>query len=150
MATKPIPDGYHSVTPYLMVSGAPKLVEFIKKAFDGQETERMHRPDGSIGHAELRIGDSVVMLAEAQGQSKPMPTSIYLYVKDADATYNRALQAGGISTQAPSNQFFGDRSGAIKDPAGNHWWIATRIEDVPRQELEKRAQSFWKEQQAQV
>lgn len=150
MTTKPIPDGYHTVTPYLMVNGAPKLVEFIKKAFEGQETERMHRPDGSIGHAELRIGDSVVMLADAHGQSKPMPASIYLYVKDVDATFKRALQAGATSTQEPSNQFYGDRSGAIEDPVGNHWWIATRIESVSRQELAKRAESFWKQQQAQV
>jgi PhnB protein len=146
MAVKPIPDGYHTVTPYLTVEGASSLIEFLKEAFDAQETERVVQPDGTIMHAEVTIGDSVVMLSDAMGERKPMPTSIYLYVNDADATYQRALQAGGTSMMEPANLFYGDRHGSVKDPAGNYWSIATHIEDVPREELAKRAEDFMKQQ----
>jgi PhnB protein len=146
MTVKPIPDGYHTVTPYLIVEGASSLIEFLKEAFDAQETERVVQPDGSIMHAEVRIGDSIVMLSDAMGERKPMPTSIYLYVNDADATYQRALQAGGTSVMEPANLFYGDRHGSVKDPAGNYWSIATHIEDVPREELAKRVEDFMKQQ----
>jgi PhnB protein len=146
MTVKPIPDGYHTVTPYLIVEGASSLIEFLKKAFDAQETERVVQPDGSIMHAEVTIGDSVVMLSDAMGEWKPMPTSIYLYVNDADATYQRALQAGGTSVMEPANLFYGDRHGSVRDPAGNYWSVATHIEDVPREELAKRAEDFMKQQ----
>ncbi len=146
MAVKPIPDGYHTVTPYLIVEGASSLIEFLKEAFDAQETECVVQPDGTIMHAEVTIGDSVVMLSDAMGERKPMPTSIYLYVNDADATYQRALQAGGTSMMEPANLFYGDRHGSVKDPAGNYWSIATHIEDVPREELAKRAEAFMKQQ----
>jgi len=96
----------------------------------------MMRPDGSIGHAEVRIGDSVVMV----------PSAIYLYVKDADATCRRALQAGSISVMEPANQFWGDRQGGVRDPVGNYWWIATHIEDVSPEEMAKRADAFMKQQ----
>jgi PhnB protein len=145
MRVKPIPDGYHTVTPYLIVEGASSLIEFLKEAFDAQETERVVQPDGTIMHAEVRIGDSVVMLSDAMGEWKPMPTSIYLYVNDADATYQRALQAGGTSVMEPANLFYGDRHGSVKDPAGNYWSVATHIEDVPREELAKRAEDFMKQ-----
>jgi uncharacterized glyoxalase superfamily protein PhnB len=134
---KPIPDGYHTVTPCLIVEGASLLIEFLKEAFDAQ---------GTIMHTEVRIGDSVVMLSDAMGEWKPMPTSIYLYVNDADATYQRALQAGATSVMEPANLFYGDRHGSVKDPAGNYWSIATHIEDVPREELAKRAEDFMKQQ----
>ncbi len=147
MAVKPIPDGYHTVTPYLTVQGAAELLAFLKKAFDAKETERITRPDGTIGHAEARIGDSVVMLDDAMGEAKAMPTAIYLYVNDADATYKRALQAGGTSVMEPATQFWGDRHGAVRDPAGNLWSIASRIEDVPPEELKKRAEAFFAKQQ---
>jgi PhnB protein len=146
MAVKPIPDGYHTVTPYLTVEGASSLIEFLKEAFDAQETERVVQPDGTIMHAEVRIGDSVVMLSDAMGERKPMPTGIYLYVNDADATYQCALQAGATSMMEPANLFYGDRHGSVKDPAGNYWSIATHIEDVPREELAKRAEDFMKQQ----
>jgi PhnB protein len=146
MAVKPIPDGYHTVTPYLIVEGASSLIEFLKEAFDAQETERVVQPDGTIMHAEVRIGDSVVMLSDAMGERKPMPTSIYLYVNDADATYQRALQAGATSMMELANLFYGDRHGSVKDPAGNYWSIATHIEDVPREELAKRVEDFMKQQ----
>jgi len=145
MAVKPIPDGYHTVTPYLTVQGVPKLIDFLKQAFEAQELERMTQPDGTIGHAEVRIGDSVVMMGEARDEWKPMPSGIYLYVNDTDAVYKRALQAGATSIMEPADQFYGDRSAGVKDSSGNHWWIATHKEDVPPAELKKRAQAAMKQ-----
>src|SRR5262250_2846370 len=105
MAVKPIPEGYHTVTPYLTVQGVPKLIEFLKQAFAAQEIERMAQPDGTIRHAEVRIGDSVVMMSEAGSEWAPRPSTIYLYVNDIDAVYARALQAGGNSLMEPADQF---------------------------------------------
>lgn len=139
MPVKPIPEGYHSVTPYLLVQGAPKLLDFLKQAFDAKETERFTQPDGTIMHAEARIGDSVVMMGEPGGEFKAMPSSIHLYVNDTDATYERAMEAGATSLREPRNEFYGDRSAGVKDPFGNHWWIATHIEDVSREEMLRRA-----------
>jgi PhnB protein len=144
MSVKPIPDGYHAVTPYLVVQGAAKLIDFLKQAFAAQETERLARPDGMIGHAEVRIGDSIVMMSEAGGAWAPMPSAMYLYVNDADATYKRALQAGATSTMEPTDQFYGDRSAGVKDPSGNQWWIATHKEDLSPEELAKRAHAAMK------
>jgi PhnB protein len=146
MAVKPIPDGYHSVTPYLVVQGVGNLIDFLTQAFDAQEVFRMPRPDGNIAHAEVRIGDSIVMMGEAMGELKPMPSSIYLYVNDTDAVYKRALQAGATSMMEPADQFYGDRHGGVKDPVGNIWWIATHQEDVPPEELAKRAEAFMQQQ----
>ena len=137
MAAKAIPDGYHSVTPYLIVKGAAQLIDFVKEAFGAEETFRMPG-GGGIMHAEVRIGDSVVMMSDAMGEHGPMPTMLFLYVEDVDAVYKRALKAGGVSTQEPENQFWGDRAGAVKDAFGNQWWIATHVEDVPIEELERR------------
>jgi PhnB protein len=140
MAVKPIPEGYHSVTPYLAVEGTDKLFEFVKTAFDAADVhECMRRPDGTIQHAEVKIGDSIVMLAEASGPWKPRPSTLYLYVTDVDATYQRALAAGAMSLMEPATQFYGDRSGGVQDPAGNFWWIATHVEDVSPEELQRRA-----------
>jgi PhnB protein len=141
MAVKPIPEGYHTVTPYLTVPGVPKLIDFLKQAFDAREIERMMEPDGTIRHAEVRIGDSVVMMGEAEGERQPMPSGIYLYVNDTDTVYKRALQAGATSLMEPADQFYGDRSAGVKDPSGNYWWIATHQEDVPPEELKKRAEA---------
>ena len=105
---KPIPEGYHSVTPYLVVQGAGKLIDFMKAAFDAQEIVRMSMPDGSIGHAEMRIGNSMIMIGEARDQWKAMPTSLYLYLEDVDAVYARAVSAGGTPFAEPKNQFYGD------------------------------------------
>lgn len=146
MSVKPIPDGYHSVTPYLTVEGAAKLIDFLQQAFDAKVTMRMERPDGTIGHAEVQIGDSVVMLAEASGQWKPMTGAIYLYVNDTDSTYKHALAAGAVSVMEPANQFYGDRNAGIKDTAGNFWWIATHVEDVAPDEMKKRAEAYMKKQ----
>jgi PhnB protein len=139
MAVKPVPDGFHTVTPYLVVSDAARLIAFLQQAFDGKETICTTKPDGSIGHAEVRIGDSAVMLGEAGGAWKAMPCAIYLYVPDTDAVYRRALQAGATSIMEPADQFYGDRNAGVKDPCGNLWWIATHIEDVPPEEMKRRA-----------
>jgi len=144
MSVKAIPDGYHSITPYLVVQGASKLIDFLKQAFAAKEIERLARPDGTIGHAEVRIGDSVVMMSEAGGEWQPMPGAMYLYVNDIDTTYKRALQAGATSTMEPMDQFYGDRSAGVKDPSGNQWWIATHKEDLSPEELAKRAKAAMK------
>lgn len=142
MAVKPIPEGYHSVTPFLVVPDVPRLIDFLKQAFDATEMFRIPQPDGSVMHAEVRIGDSIVMMGEAMGEFQPMPASMYLYVNDADATYQRALQAGASSAMEPTDQFWGDRQAGVVDPAGNRWWIATHQEDVPPEELGRRAEAF--------
>jgi len=136
---KPVPEGYHTVTPYLTVESVEKVLDFVKKAFDATETYRMARPDGSVGHAEVRIGDSMVMMGQARDEWKPRPGSLYLYVPDVDASYKRAVAAGGKPLREPTTQFYGDRSGGVEDPVGNQWWIATHVEDVPPEEIERRA-----------
>ena len=135
---KPIPEGYHTITPYLVVPDAARQIEFLKHAFGGIETFRHMRPDGAIGHVEMRIGDSMVMLGEAGGEWKPTPCSIYVYVEDVDAVYKRAVQAGGKSQSEPKNQIYGDRNCGVVDPAGNSWWIATHVEDVSAEEMTRR------------
>lgn len=147
VAVKPIPDGYHSVTPYLTVRGADVLLEFVKQAFAAQETVRMAGDDGSIRHAEVRIGDSPVMVGEPNEQWAASPGTIHLYVEDCDATYQRALEAGATSLQEPNDQFYGDRMAGVRDPLGNSWWIATHVEDVPEDEMARRAQE-WESQQS--
>ena len=139
MAVKYIPEGYHSVTPYLIVRGAAKVLDFVKQTFDAQETFRMPGPDGTIAHAEFKIGNSPLMISDGGPEYGPMPCSLYVYVQDVDAVYKRALQAGGISVKEPANQFYGDRTASVKDACGNLWGIGTHIEDVPPEELEKRA-----------
>jgi uncharacterized glyoxalase superfamily protein PhnB len=141
MVGRVVPEGYHSVTPYLIVEGVPGLIEFMVEAFGGEETERLPGPDGTIMHAEVRIGDSVVMMGEATGGFERLPGSLYLYVADVDAVYERALQSGAASLSEPADQFYGDRSAAVKDPSGCHWWLATRQEDVSPEELQRRAEA---------
>jgi PhnB protein len=139
MAIKPVPEGFHTVTPYLVVKGANALVDFITRAFGAKEVHLMKGPRGEIRHGDLIIGDSHVMLGEADGPWPPQPCSLYLYLADCDAVYKKALAAGGTSVQEPKTQFYGDRHGAVKDACGNTWWIATHVEDVSPQEMEKRA-----------
>ncbi len=148
MAVKPIPEGYHSITPYLVVEGAVKLIDFLKEAFGAEERERMAMPDGTIRHAELKIGDSMLMMGEASGEYKPMPTALYLYVTDTDSTYRRAVAAGATSISEPADQFYGDRNAGVTDPSGNKWWIATHKEDVAPEELARRAQAARKSGQS--
>ena len=135
---KPIPEGYHTVTPYLVVQGVGRLIDFMKAAFDAQEIFRMPMPDGSIGHAEMRIGNSMIMLGEARDQFKAMPTTLNLYLEDVDAAYARALAAGATAVSEPKNQFYGDRSGGVRDMCGNNWYVATHIEDVSEEEMKRR------------
>jgi uncharacterized glyoxalase superfamily protein PhnB len=137
MAVKPVPDGYHSVTPYLVVNDAGKLIEFMTQVFGAEETFRMG--GDTIMHAEVRLGDSVIMLGDANEQHPPRPAMIHVYMPDADAAYRKALAAGAKSISEPADQFNGDRSAGIEDAFGNHWWIATHIEDVPPEEMERRA-----------
>jgi PhnB protein len=145
MAVKPIPDGYHSVTPYLVVPGASKLIDFLKQAFEAEEIERIASPDGTIMHAEVRIGDSIIMMGDAMGEFNLMPGMIYLYVNDADAIYQRALRAGATSMREPENQFYGNREAGVKDELGNVWWIATHIEDVSPEEMKRRIETVMKQ-----
>jgi PhnB protein len=146
-SVKSIPEGYHAVTPYLVVEGAEKLIDFMKQAFGAKETERMSMPDGSMGHAEVWINDSVIMLGDARGDTwKAMPSSIYLYVTDCDTVYKQAIEAGATSLMEPKDQFYGDRSGGVQDPAGNRWFIATHKEDLSKDELDKRVEDYIKQQ----
>ena len=149
MAAKPIPEGYRTATPYLIVKGAAEAIEFYKRAFGATELMRMADPQGRVGHAEIRIGDSVIMLADehpAMGYRGPRSlggssVSILLYLADVDTVFERAIKAGGRAQRPVQNQFYGDRSGTLEDPFGHVWTIATHIEDVPAEELERRAQA---------
>jgi PhnB protein len=134
-----IPAGYHTVTPYLTVKGVAGLIEFLKTTFDATEKELMKRADGSIHHAEMQIGDSVIMMGEATGEWKPTGASLHVYVPDTDATYRRALEAGATSLREPVDQFYGDRAGGVQDAWGHGWWLATHIEEMSKEEMEKRA-----------
>lgn len=133
-----IPKGYHTLNPYLTVKGANQLLEFVKQAFGAEEMLCMAQPDGTITHASVRIGDSVVEMAEAGGEWIPMPGAIHLYVSDTDAVYQRSLQAGATSLQAPKDMYYGERGAAVKDLVGNHWYIATHLEDLSPEELAQR------------
>lgn len=141
MAVKPVPDRYHTVTPYLVVRNVSGLIDFMKQVFEAEELERFHRPDGSITHAEVRIGDSVVMMGEASGEFEPVPAMLHVYQEDADAAYRRALAAGATSMQEPADQFYGDRTAGVKDAFGNQWWLATHVEDVSPEEMRRRAEA---------
>jgi len=141
MSVKPIRDGFHAVTPYLFAEDAGRLIKFISAAFGGKVTFRKERPDGSIVHAEMLVGNSMLMLADPSGEFRPMPTSIYLYVTDCDAAYKAALSSGGVSIFPIMTLPSGERYGGVKDPCGNIWWVATHVEDVTPEEEERR----WKE-----
>jgi PhnB protein len=146
MAVKPIPDGYRTVTPYLIVKGAAKALEFYKKALGAEERVRMPGPEGKIMHAEMQIGDSMIMLADEfpqMGAVSPQslggtPVGICLYVQDVDTLFKRAIAAGGKEERPLQNQFYGDRSGTMVDPFGHKWTIATHIEDVTPEEMQRR------------
>ncbi len=144
MAVKPIPEGYHTVTPGMAVPNVKGVIEFLKQAFGAEMIEEpMMRPDGGVMHAEVKIGDSIIMLGEPMGEQwGPMPGSFCLYVPDTDSVYKRALQAGGETLMEPADQFWGDRMAGVKDKGGNFWWLATRVEEVSREEMGKRAEAF--------
>ncbi len=142
---KAIPDGYQTVTPYLAVKGATELVEFLKEAFGAQPRGDMFiAPDGSIGHGELQIGDSIVMVADAPEQ--PASAMLHLYVEDCDSVYQKALAAGAESISEPKDQFYGDRNAGVRDRWGNQWYISTHVEDVDREEMRRRSEEFYASQ----
>lgn len=121
------PEGYPSVSAYVMVNGAQRVIDFLKKTFDATELRRYDNPDGSIMHAEVRIDDTVVMLSDGGGSFPAFPVWLHVYVPDVDVTYRRALEAGGVSVQEPQQKGDPDRRGGVKDPSGNTWWIATQV-----------------------
>jgi PhnB protein len=144
---KPRPDGYPRVTPYLIIDGAGAAIDFYRSVLGARERMRMPAPDGRVGHAELEIGDSLIMLAdefpemEARGPKAVggTPVSLHVYVEDADGVFDRAIQAGARALQAVEDKFYGDRSGQFEDPFGHHWSVATHVEDVPPDEMAARA-----------
>jgi uncharacterized glyoxalase superfamily protein PhnB len=141
-SVKPIPKGFHTVTPFLTVNGAAGLIDFITNAFDGEVTSIMKGDDNKVMHATVQIGDSNIMISDATEKFVAMPTMLYLYVKDVDSVYQKAIEANGTSLRGPTDEFYGDRSAGIKDAWDNQWWIATHIEDVTPKELEKRKEKF--------
>ena len=149
MAAKPVPEGYHTATPYLIIKGAGEAIEFYKKVFGATEVMRFPMPDGRIGHAEIKIGNSHLMMADEHpdmGYVSPKtlggtPVSILLYVEDADDKFNRAVSAGSKVEQGMKDQFYGDRTGTVLDPFGHRWTIATHKEDVSVEEMQRRAAS---------
>jgi PhnB protein len=152
MAIKAIPEGYRTATPYLIVRGAAEAIEFYKRAFGATEMLRMADPQGRVGHAEIRIGDSVIMLADehpAMGYRGPRSlggssVSILLYLDDVDSVFDRAVKAGAKALRPVADQFYGDRSGTLEDPFGHVWTIATHVEDVAPEELKRRADAAMK------
>lgn len=147
MAVKPIPDGYHTITPYLLVENLIDYLDFLVKAFGATNVMATKMPNGTITHADLVIGDSHLMLGKANDDWKPNPTMLYLYVPDTDATYQQALQAGATSLMEPADQHYGDRNAGVIDFSGNQWWIATHVEDVSSEEMQKREEARYAAQQ---
>jgi PhnB protein len=154
MAVKPIPEGYHHVTPYLVIKGAGAAIDYYKRVFGATERMRMDAPGGMVGHAELEIGDSVVMLADEspeQGFKGPRafggtPVSLLLYVENVDDVFKRAIQAGARELKPLADQFYGDRMGTLEDPFGHVWSIATHVEDLSPEEMQRRAGEMSKQQ----
>ena len=150
MAVKPIPDGYHSVTPYLIISGAAQAIEFYKKAFGAKELLRLDCGGGKLGHAEIQIGNSIIMLADEMpemGYRGPQalggtPVSFMIYVEDVDARFKQALNAGAKVFKPVQDQFYGDRSGTVTDPYGHVWTIGTHKQDVPPEEIDRRFEAM--------
>ena len=145
----PIPEGYRRVTPYLIVDGAAAAIDFYTSVFGATERMRMDAPEGRIGHAELELGDSVIMLADEHpeiGARGPRstggtPVSLHMYVEDADGVFERAVEAGAQVLRPLEDQFYGDRLGSLEDPFGHHWHVATHVEDVSAEEMSKRAEA---------
>lgn len=153
MAVKAIPEGYRSVTPYLSIQGAAEAIEFYKRAFNATESFKLVAPGGEIGHAEITIGDSVIMLAEAcDGSAFRSPHALggstvclHLYVEDADALFAQAVAAGAKAVRPVQDQFYGDRTGVLEDPFGHIWSVATHREDLTPEEIGKRAEAFYRQ-----
>jgi PhnB protein len=148
---KPVPDGYHTITPQLTLDDAAKTIDWYKKALGAEELGRSAGPDGKIMHAEIKIGDSRIMVNDVMAGGKGpralggSPASLWLYVENSDALFNRAVGAGATVQMPMADQFWGDRAGAVADPAGYTWWIATHKEELTREEIEQRAAEFFKQ-----
>ena len=150
-----IPKGYHTVTPSLIIDGAAKAIDFYKKALGAEELSRFAGPDGRIMHAEIRIGDSTLMLGDEmpeQGMKGPKArggasVSFYIYKEDVDAAWKRAIDAGGTPVMPLADQFWGDRGGCLEDPFGHQWWLAKHVEDLTPEELRRKAESFFSQMQ---
>ncbi|MDI1279245.1 VOC family protein [Methylobacter sp.] len=153
MTVKPIPDGYHSITPYLMIKGASEAIEFYKRAFGATEIFRLSHPNGQIGHAEIKIGDSSVMLADPceQGAFRTprslggSSVALHVYVKDVDAQFAQAVSAGAKAVKPVFDQFYGDRTGTLQDPFGHIWFLATHKEDIAPEEISRRAEALFQQ-----
>ena len=143
MAVRPVPEGYHSVTPYCTVADVAKVLEFVERAFGAKRVEAAPDGEGVIRHADVLIGDSHVMFGQASEQWPARPGTLYLYSDHVDEMYRKAMEAGGTSLREPTNEFYGDRSGTVSDPFGHKWTIATHIEDVTPEEMQRRmAEAF--------
>jgi len=138
MSVKPIPEGYHTLTPYLSVKDARAFINFAKKALGAEEIYCTNSEDGKVMHAEIKIGDSMMMVSETGEKNPATICNFYLYVPDTDASYKKAIDAGAVSTMEPSDQFYGDRTAGVKDSFGLNWWFGTHVEDVSPEEMEKR------------
>jgi PhnB protein len=134
----PVPEGFHTVTPYLVVEDAEACLSFLERAFDGEIVSRHDGPDGTVRHAEARIGDSMIMLGQGNEEWPPTRSMIHLYVEDADRVYGQALEAGARSIRELETMFYGDRTGGVEDPQGTQWWISTRVEEVSAEEMARR------------
>lgn len=141
MSVNFIPDGYYTITPYMVVEDADKLVEFVEKTFNGQLLFKMQNEAGRISHAEMKIGDSILMLAESAGEWKPTKTMLHFYVEKVDEVYQRALDNGAVSVKEPKDEFYGDRISCVQDSFGNFWSIATHIKDVSIEEMTEKSKA---------
>lgn len=141
MASNP-PESYHTITPSIVVENPAPVIEFLTNVLGATERMRMDMPDGSLGHAEFQIGDSVLMLGQASETNPGATCALYVYVEDVDATHDRAVVAGATSFMAPEDQFYGDRVGAVRDPFGNTWTFATQVEEVSPEEMARRMAAF--------
>ena len=157
MAVRSIPNGYHTLTPYLMINGAAEALKFYKRAFGAMELYKMDTPGGKIGHAEIQIGDSRIMMADECGEESPFrapqassgsPVGLHLYVKDVDALFAQAVDAGAKVIKPVQDQFYGDRTGALQDPFGHVWFVATHKEDLSLEEIKHRAEAVHKQASA--
>lgn len=138
MAVKAIPEGYPRVIPYLIISDVDKMMTFLKEVFNAEVIERMALPDGSVNHGEVRIGDSVIMMGKSSENYPPQTSTVYIYVEDVDSVYKKAISIGANSIMEPTDMFYGDRNAGFADPQGINWWAAAHIEDVSKDELERR------------
>ncbi len=151
MSVKPIPEGYHSITPYLGIDRAADAIEFYKKAFGATQVMRLEMPDGKVGHAELRIGDSAIMLGSPcdemalRNPDEHTSVGLHLYVNDVDAQFKQAVAAGATVVSEPKDQFYGDRSASVKDPFGHLWFLASRKEDLTEAQIRERAEAMFKQ-----